>query len=264
MKLTVLADNSTFIDMYYLGEPAVSYYIEDGGKRILFDAGYSDVFLRNAMKMGIDIEAVDTVVLSHGHNDHSGGLVHLDKNRYKLVAHPDAFIRRKDDDLDIGSPYDIDEIKSFFSVDLSTGPVKISEHLTYLGQIERKLPFEPSYAIGTAMKDGKEVPDQIFDDSALAYDDGESLFIITGCSHSGICNIIEQAVRITGRERIKGVIGGFHLFEDDEKLQRTIAYLEEKEIKLLYPCHCVSLKAKIAMAKRLPVREVGVGLELTI
>ena len=54
MKLKVLADNNTFIDMYYLGEPAVSYYIEDGNDRILFDVGYSDVFMKNAKKMNID------------------------------------------------------------------------------------------------------------------------------------------------------------------------------------------------------------------
>ena len=50
MKLKVLVDNNTFIDMYYLGEPAVSYYIEDGNDKILFDVGYSDIFIKNAEK----------------------------------------------------------------------------------------------------------------------------------------------------------------------------------------------------------------------
>lgn len=56
MKLTVLVDNNTYIDRYYLGEPALSFYIEDGGDKILFDTGYSDAFIRNAEKMGIDLE----------------------------------------------------------------------------------------------------------------------------------------------------------------------------------------------------------------
>ncbi len=77
MKLSVLVDNNTYIDQYYCGEPAVSYYIETENKRILFDAGYSDVFLSNAEKMGIDLRGLTHIVLSHGHNDHSGGLQFL-------------------------------------------------------------------------------------------------------------------------------------------------------------------------------------------
>ena len=75
MKLTILTDNTTRIDEYYLGEPGVSYYIEDGERKILFDTGYSDVYLQNAKKLGIDLKQVDTVVLSHGHNDHTRGLL---------------------------------------------------------------------------------------------------------------------------------------------------------------------------------------------
>lgn len=56
MKLTILVDNNTYIDKYYYGEPAVSYYIETEGKRVLFDTGYSDVILRNAEKMGINLK----------------------------------------------------------------------------------------------------------------------------------------------------------------------------------------------------------------
>ena len=70
MKLKVLTDNNTYIDEYYLGEPALSYYLEEDGRKILFDTGYSDVFMINAKKMGIDLGAIDYLVLSHGHNDH--------------------------------------------------------------------------------------------------------------------------------------------------------------------------------------------------
>ena len=67
MKLTVLVDNNTLLDVYYWGEPGLSYYIEDGSDTILFDAGYSDVFRINAEKMGVDLDRVNKVVLSHGH-----------------------------------------------------------------------------------------------------------------------------------------------------------------------------------------------------
>ena len=55
MKLQVLVDNNTFIDCYYLGEPGASYYIEDGSAKILFDTGYSNIFIKNAQDMGIDL-----------------------------------------------------------------------------------------------------------------------------------------------------------------------------------------------------------------
>ena len=77
MKLKVLEDNNTFIDMYYLGEQAVSYYIEDGEDKILFDAGYSDAYLKNAKKMNVDIDSINKVVISHGHDDHTRGLKYL-------------------------------------------------------------------------------------------------------------------------------------------------------------------------------------------
>ena len=91
MKLRVLVDNNTYIDRYYLGEPAVSYYIECDGIRLLFDAGYSDVFLKNAEALGIDLGLVTHMVFSHGHNDHTRGLKFM-KERLELclalVPHP--------------------------------------------------------------------------------------------------------------------------------------------------------------------------------
>ena len=84
MKLTILMDNNTYIDQYYLGEPAFSVYIEDGAEKILFDTGYSDAFLRNAEQMQIDMNALTYIVLSHGHNDHSRGLTFLWDNGQRV------------------------------------------------------------------------------------------------------------------------------------------------------------------------------------
>ncbi len=253
--------------MYYLAEPAVSYYIEDNDDAILFDTGYSDVFLRNAEKMGIDLNKVSHIVLSHGHNDHSGGLPYLKKEgkRFKLIAHPSAFVKREDDTgLSIGSPLNEETIRKCFDLSAQEGAYRISEHLLFLGQIRKKLPFEKSYAIGKKYVDGTALEDRIEDDSALVYKGKDGLFIITGCSHAGICSIIEQAKEVCGENKILGVIGGFHLFDVDERLHKTIDYFEENGIRSLYPCHCVSLAAKIEMGKRLPIHEVGVGLELEI
>ena len=74
MKITVLVENSTRIDNYLLAEPALSLLIEADGRKILFDTGYSDIFLRNAKNLNIDLNNITDIVLSHGHDDHTGGL----------------------------------------------------------------------------------------------------------------------------------------------------------------------------------------------
>ena len=71
MKLTILVDNNTFIDRYYYGEPAVSYLVESEGKRILFDTGYSDVLIRNAELLGVDLKTVDCIAIYRSVPDHT-------------------------------------------------------------------------------------------------------------------------------------------------------------------------------------------------
>lgn len=75
--------------------------------------------------------------------------------------------------------------------------------------------------------------DYILDDSALVYNSTQGIFIITGCSHSGICNIIEYAKRVCNNQNVLGVIGGFHLFDVDIRLKSTIQYFAENKISEL-------------------------------
>ena len=263
MKLKVLEDNNTFIDMYYLGEPAVSYYIEDGNDKILFDTGYSDAFMKNAEKMNIDLDKVNKLVISHGHDDHTGGLKYFfeKKRNVELISHPESFNYKEDDiGLCISSPLNVDELSNVCNLNLTKEPIKISEHIIYLGEI----PVDNRYVIGKTIINGEKIDDCIVEDSAIVYKSEKGLFIITGCSHSGICNIIEYAKNVCNETKVYGVIGGFHLFHNDENLQNTIKYFKDNNIELIYPCHCVSLEAKIEMAKQLKIKEVGVGLELDI
>ncbi len=267
MKLKVLEDNNTFIDMYYLAEPGVSYYIEDEGDKILFDVGYSSVVVENAKKMNIDLNKVNKLVISHGHDDHTGGLSNFfkDKREVELIAHPDCFNYKEDaTGLYIGSPLTREKLSNVCKLNLSKQPIQVSKNIIYLGEIPTINEFEPRYSIGKCIIDDNKMDDTIVDDSAIVYKSDKGLFVITGCSHSGICNILEYAKKVCNDQRIYGVIGGFHLFDVNERLEKTITYLKENNIKLLYPCHCVSLKAKIEMAKELDINEVGVGLEINI
>jgi 7,8-dihydropterin-6-yl-methyl-4-(beta-D-ribofuranosyl)aminobenzene 5'-phosphate synthase len=116
--------------------------------------------------------------------------------------------------------------------------------------------------IGRQLVDGTFVDDYMIDDTALVYKNEMGIYIITGCSHSGICNIIEYAKKVCGDDRVQGVIGGFHLFEVTERVTKTIDYLKQNNIKELYPCHCTSFAVRAEIHKAVPVKEVGVGLEI--
>ena len=288
MKLTVLMDNNTYIDQYYLGEPAVSYYIEEGDVRMLLDCGYSDAFIRNAAAMGIDLSKLTHIVFSHGHDDHTRGLQFLreavDLQNVEIIAHPDCFFPREEDGLGFGAPYLAEEVAEFAKLKLSKEPVWITDRLLYLGQIADTFDFEARRPIGKrgcgcdcsssgsreartgsfAQSGEAWTDDYCYDDTALAYKSDDGIFIITGCSHSGICNIVEQAKSLTGDDRIAGILGGLHLFDVDQRLLQTIDYLDSCNIKYFYPCHCVSLKAKAKMMEKLDVEEVGVGLEIEV
>lgn len=297
MKLTVLMDNNTYIDQYFLGEPAFSVYIEDGAERILFDTGYSDAFIRNAEEMQIDLGALTYIVLSHGHNDHSRGLTFLwdkyDLKDVKLVVHPCVFSPKRYEGLDVGAPFTNEDCLAHgLQVIDGSKPVKITERLTFLGEIPRVTSFESKEPVGECTDTG--LADFVLDDSALAYEGTEGLFIVTGCSHSGICNIVLQALGCSERKRreregesgksfeytgsgfenvrhkdgihktVTGIIGGFHLLKKNQQLMETIRFLGQHTKGMLYPCHCVSFAAKCEMMNTLPLTEVGVGLQLEV
>ncbi len=208
MKLKVLVDNNTFINMYYLGEPAVSYYIEDADTKIIFDVGYSNVFIENAKKMNIDIYKVDKLILSHGHDDHTGGLPYLmnKKSNIELITHPSTLNYKEEEGKSIGSPLNQNDLEKVCKLNLSKKPLKISEHITYLGEIPTSNEFENRETIGKRNNNGVMEMDSIEEDSAICYQSEKGLFIITGCSHSGICNIIEYAKKVCNESRIYGVI----------------------------------------------------------
>jgi 7,8-dihydropterin-6-yl-methyl-4-(beta-D-ribofuranosyl)aminobenzene 5'-phosphate synthase len=266
MKLKVLVDNNTYIDEYYLGEPAVSYYIEDGDTKLLLDVGYSDIFIQNAEAFGLDLGLVDKIVISHGHDDHTRGFKYFfdrfPEAEVEVIGHPDAFKEKQFDGLNICSPMLTEELSEKCELTLAKSWIRLTDNLIFLGEIPSLNNFEKRQAIGVQLEGEAYVDDYVKDDSAIVYKTKKGIYIITGCSHSGICNIIEYAKKVTEDDRVLGVIGGFHLFEVTDRVKKTIEYFENHKIKFLYPCHCTSFAVRAEMAKTLDVTEVGVGLEI--
>lgn len=277
MQLSVLVDNTTLTDRYFTAEPGLSFYIEEGGRRVLFDAGYSGIVVENARKMGIDLLRLNEIVISHGHLDHTWGLDALirlyteaafegrEHGRLTFVAHPDAFLTRSVAGIgEIGCHLSVEELFRHGTVLLTASPLWLTENLVFLGQIEQRFDFEVSPPIGEIYTSEGVAEDMVVDDSALACRTPDGLIIVTGCAHTGICSTIEQAKEICGDDRIVDVIGGFHLLEPSpERLAGTLEYLRDCAPRAVHACHCTDLASKIALARVVNLKETGVGLQLS-
>ncbi|HCC71313.1 MAG TPA: MBL fold metallo-hydrolase [Bacteroidales bacterium] len=254
MEISVLTEN--YPGTSTGSEHGLSYLIEHEGKRILFDTGQSDLFLRNAEIMGVDLHNLDNIILSHGHYDHGNGLQYLEGG--KLICHPGCFVKRysKGGTKYIGLKNTFNEISDKFELITSSNPYTISPGIIFLGEIPRNSFFESKHT-GFIYEDG--TPDFVMDDSAVALLLNEGLFIVTGCGHAGVVNTLEHAKKVTGEKIIYGVMGGFHLKQADLQTVETIKYLRKNEVKYIYPSHCTALPALSAFHDAFGTIQVKTG-----
>lgn len=243
MKITILTENNSRIYNYLLAEPGLSMLLEEDDKKILFDTGYSDVFIKNAQKLGITLNNITDIVISHGHNDHTGGLKYLKGSlNVTLTAHPNIFDDKTDKDGTTHScPIKKTELENKFTLNLTSKVYKFTENILFLGEIA-----------------GNNTEN--IDDSALVYIKNNKLFIITGCSHSGITNIVNYAKKVTGINKLFGIIGGLHLLNcKDYELTKIAKFFETEKMEYIAPCHCCDLKSKIFLSKYNNIKEICTG-----
>ena len=254
MKISILVDNTSGVTTK--AEFGLSFFIEHNGNRILFDAGQTDLFLSNAKVMNLNVYLADYIVLSHGHFDHGDGLEHMEGGN--LVCHPGCFVKRygKTSKNFIGLKLSRDEIASRLNLITSAKPIELFEGAYFLGEIPRISNFE-SKTTPFALEDGSH--DFVMDDSALAFKCDKGLFVVTGCGHSGIVNTLEYAKKVTGIEKIYGLIGGFHLKENNRQTKETIAYLKNNEVEHVYPTHCTALPAMVEFFKAFRIAQIKTG-----
>lgn len=267
LKITILTDNEVPIGQPCQGEPAFSALVE-GEQKILFDTGQSDLFLRNAQRLGLTLEDVDAVVISHGHDDHIGGLYYLMEHfklrgitrRPTLVLHPWALAHRVLDGAATGTVLTQAALETYFDLVVTDQPYSLGKDLYFLGEIPRLYPFE--HAPNRAMVPREEgwVPDTLPDDTALAYRSPAGVVVLTGCAHAGVCNTIRQAQAVTGENQIRDVVGGFHLLRPTaERMEQTLDFIQSVGVKEMHPCHCTSFPAKAALQSVCPIGAVGCG-----
>ncbi|MFA5327124.1 MAG: MBL fold metallo-hydrolase [Prolixibacteraceae bacterium] len=246
LKITILNDNVA--GRWCRAEHGLSFLIE-ADRTVLFDTGSSDLIAYNADVLKFDLKKIDTVVLSHGHDDHTGGLMLFQGS--KVICHPDTFLKRyrKSNHTGLGIKWAEAEIKSKFDLLTSREALQISDQIYFLGEIPRITEFE-SKKTAFAKEDGSE--DFVLDDSGLAIVTSKGLVVVSGCAHSGICNMTAHACEITGIKNIHTVIGGFHLQNDDEITHKTIDWLKSMNVNQVVPSHCTGFQAQTAFYRSFP------------
>jgi 7,8-dihydropterin-6-yl-methyl-4-(beta-D-ribofuranosyl)aminobenzene 5'-phosphate synthase len=245
VKITVLCENTVGVPAGLVGEWGLAMLVEAAGKKILFDTGEQGAVINNAAALGVDLRAVDALVMSHGHYDHAGGMRALLRYRGRLPVylHPDFFIPRyssKPREHYIGVPYRREELESLgANFAFSREPLEIVPGVWFSGEVPRKTPFEKGDNALFHLKDGSKVSDPVRDDVSLFCVTKEGLLIVVGCAHAGIVNILEHARRVTGRNQVYGIIGGTHLGAVSEaQREATIEYLKKLDLKFLAVNHC--------------------------
>ena len=240
----------------------LSLYIETEKHKILFDLGPNDLFLKNAEKLGIDVSAVDTAVISHGHVDHCGGLKYFLKNNEKAKI----FVRREATDKHfvkvLGIPFYAGIDKKLVRGDrfvFTADRFSSDEEITLFSNVRGRFPLPESDGNLLAEKNGKIVSDDFCHEQNLLISSGEKRILICGCAHAGIVNIVREAKSVAGAYPT-AVVGGFHLYEPVKKRYESTEYIDSVAAALretdatFFTCHCTGEKAYERMKNALDGR----------
>ncbi len=252
-RLVILSDNVVGDDG--VGEWGFAALVEANGRRILFDTGaHPETVLRNAKTLGIDLSSVTEVVLSHWHDDHTGGLVALrrelsKRNRAALgVAHVGRgffWPRREGGKALAGSL----ELRTAFEAAGGrfvehAAPGELAPGVWVTGQVQRRT-SERNFPKGVEVQPPGAAwrEDDVPDDMSLVLDSTEGLIVVTGCGHAGVVNTLEAARAGIREGRVDAVVGGLHLYETaDADVDWTGGELRRLGVAHLVGAHCTGIE----------------------
>ncbi|MDA3895060.1 MAG: MBL fold metallo-hydrolase [Desulfobacteraceae bacterium] len=261
MRVTVLCENTIGVTMPQglVGEHGLSFLIEEDHS-VLYDTGQGMGILNNLGLMGKNVNAIDKIIISHGHYDHTGGLMPVLKQRASGVPvyiHSDAFqnkiayIETPDENFEI--PIGFQHTKKdyeacgaeFRFIDHFT---KIDEHIYAISDIERPKGWK-TWDVRLKYKDGEAIYDDPFnDDLSLLLETGSGPVVLLGCAHAGVVEILNDLSAKTGHTEFHAVIGGTHLGSAPETyVNKAMETFKQYHVKVVGTSHCTGfhVSAKI-------------------
>lgn len=236
-------------------------------KSILYDAGLSPgTIVHNLDVLGIQLADLQGIVLSHGHADHHGGFEGLlrryGKKKMPLVLHPDAWRERKvvfpsGNEIRMPPPGRKTLEDNDVQIVEKRGPsLLLSDSVLVTGQVERVTDFEKGFPLQYCQRNGGwELDPWIWDDQGVVCNvKGRGLVVASSCSHSGVINVLRNASRVAGVEKIHAFVGGLHLTGGlfEPIIPRTIDELVAIKPDVVVPGHCTGWKATHQIARMMP------------
>ena len=274
LSIIILNENNAPIKGNLIAEWGLSFLLKTEKETILFDTGRNISVCYNAQLLGIDLNKIDKIVLSHSHSDHTGGLRQIlermnKKRKVEVIAHPDIWKTRYNrydgkPDKYKGMPFQQEELERLgASFHLSKKSIKITGEMITSGEIPLITDYEKVSSKKTQrliLENGNYKDDKILDDQAIFFRTKQGLIVITGCAHRGIINTLYHARKITGINQIYAVIGGAHLIEaSEERINQTIDALRKLNIKKIGLCHCTGIRALSLMLNKFPNQFIDIS-----
>ena len=269
--VTTLVENSVHA-RGLLAEHGLAFHLQAGPRSLLFDTGQSDLLLHNALKLRISLANAEAIVLSHGHNDHTGGLTaaHEAAPQARLFLHRAAvsqkFVRNPGGTTrSIGMDEATAEtVRSAANAVVWTRkPTEVLDGIFVTGEIPRQNTFEDTGGPFFRDEAGAQ-PDPLLDDQALYFDTQEGLVVLLGCSHAGVVNTLEHVRHLAAGRPIHTVLGGMHMHAaSPERTEKTVAAFRRLDIQRLAPAHCTGLPAIAQLWTAFPGRCVPCAVATT-
>jgi 7,8-dihydropterin-6-yl-methyl-4-(beta-D-ribofuranosyl)aminobenzene 5'-phosphate synthase len=258
--ITALVENC--VNLPELGaEHGFSLLIKSDGRKLLFDTGQTQLITANATKLGLVLDDLDSVVLSHGHYDHTGGLATIMQAapRARIYAHPSFVGPKFTLDQDgrsrfIGlAPGTVELLRRSESrITWTTKPTEVLPGIFVTGEIPRTNLFETTG--GRFFLDaGCACPDPLLDDQALYFDTPSGLVIVLGCAHSGVVNTMAHIRDLQPSRPFHAIIGGMHLKSaSPDRMRATIEAFRRWAPRQIFPGHCTGTSAFCQLSNAFP------------